>query len=90
MKLRFSTISDKSKELFLAYAGDAGNWSGSPLIGGGNVGGDAKAQRGNLTQLKMVGLITTYVDEGCTWLSFTDAGKEYAKKNGIDLDWVRS
>lgn len=72
----------QSMKLFLAYAEDAGNWSGNPLVGG-NVGG-SKEDRGNLTQLKKAGLITTWVDEGQTWIDFTDEGKALAKENGIE------
>ena len=74
-------ITETSKSLFLAYARDAGNWSGQPLVGG-NVGG-TKEQRGNLTQLKRAGLITTFRDEGCDWIQFTDAGKAFAAEHGI-------
>ena len=42
-------ITETSLKVFLAYAKDAGNRSGTPLIGG-NVGG-SKEERGNLTQL---------------------------------------
>lgn len=77
-------ITEKSKALFIAYAKDAGNWSGQPLVGG-NVGG-SKEDRGNLTQLKQAGLITTQFAEGCTWLQFTVAGREYAASLGINLD----
>lgn len=76
-------ISPRSQEVFVAYAKDAGNWNGMPLVGG-NVGG-SKEERGNLTQLKRAGLITTTVDEGCTWMIFTDAGIEFAKEFGVDL-----
>ena len=78
-----TSITPKSLEVFLAYANDAGNWSGTPLVGG-NVGGD-KAERGNLTQLKKAGLIETDTDEGHTWLYFTDAGKALAAERGIEL-----
>lgn len=78
-------ITDKSLAVFLAYAADAGNWSGSPLVGG-NVGG-GKEERGNLTQLKKAGLITTYNDMGL-WIKFTDAGKKLAEEHGIEtIDW---
>ena len=80
------TITPKSLEVFLAYAHDAGNWSGVPLVGG-NVGGD-RAERGNLTQLKIAGLIETDTDEGNTWLYFTDAGKALAAEHGIDLGTI--
>lgn len=76
-------ITETSKQVFLAYAKDAGNWSGTPMVGG-NVGG-TKEERGNLTQLKRAGLISTFRDDGCDWVSFTDAGKAYAAENGIDL-----
>jgi hypothetical protein len=75
-------ITDASKAVFIAYAKDAGNWSGTPLVGG-NVGG-SKGERGNLTQLKRAGLINTVRDEGCIWIYFTDAGKAYAKELGIE------
>jgi hypothetical protein len=79
-------ITQASKDVFIAYAKDAGNWSGTPLVGG-NVGG-SKEERGNLTQLKQAGLITTQRDEensACTWIYFTDAGKAYAASLGITL-----
>jgi hypothetical protein len=80
-----STISltKKSLDLFVAYAEDADNWSGSPLVGG-NVGG-SKEDRGNLTQLKKAGLITTDYDrqDDCTWINFTKMGREYASALGI-------
>lgn len=81
-------ITEASRALFLDYARDAGNWSGCPLVGG-NVGGDARAQRGNLTQLKRAGLVETQADEGQTWLYFTVAGRAFAKSCGVDLDWIR-
>lgn len=74
-------ITEASLKVFLAYANDAGNWSGMPMVGG-NVGG-SKEERGNLTQLKKAGLITTYSDEGL-FIIFTDAGKELAKEHGIE------
>jgi hypothetical protein len=76
-------LTDKSLALFLAYARDACNWSGTPLVGG-NVGG-SKQDRGNLTQLKHAKLIVTWIDEGCTWLQFTEAGKALAAQHGVKL-----
>ena len=76
-------ITDTSLELFLDYARDAGNWSGTPLIGG-NVGG-SKEDRGNLTQLKRAGLITTFEWEGDKWIDFTDAGRALAAEHGVEL-----
>jgi hypothetical protein len=72
-------ITEQSKMLFLAYAADAINWNGEPLVGG------SKEERGNLTQLKVAGLVETFRDEGQTWLSFTAAGKALARENGIEV-----
>ena len=79
-------ITAKSLELFLAYAKDADNWSGNPLVGG-NVGG-TKEDRGNLTQLKKAGLLVTEQDQddrSCQWVYFTPAGRELAASHGIEL-----
>lgn len=87
------TITEASKAVFVAYAKDACNWSGMPLVGG-NVGG-TKEERGNLTQLKRAGLIRTISEKAqdgagaCTWIEFTDAGVAYATALGIGcLDWT--
>jgi len=77
-----TNITEQSLKLFLEYAEDSDNWSGYPLVGG-NVGG-SKEDRGNLTQLKRAGLITTWNDDG-TWISFTDAGKALALEHGIEV-----
>lgn len=76
-------ITNTSLEVFLAYARDAGNWSGTPCIGG-NVGG-GREERGNLTQLKKAGLIQTFRSDGCDFVSFTGKGKEFAKTMGIEI-----
>ena len=76
-------ITDTSLNLFLAYAKDAGNWSGTPCVGC-NVGG-TKEERGNLTQLKKAGLIQTFFSDGDTFIQFTDAGRALAAKHGIEL-----
>ncbi len=80
-------ITETSLKLFLEYAKDAGNWSGTPLVGG-NVGG-SREERGNLTQLKKAGLITTIneYDSGKTliWVNFTEAGIAFAKEYGIEV-----
>lgn len=77
------TITKASAALFLEYAQDAGNWNGTPLVGG-NVGG-SKAERGNLTQLKIAGLIKTFLDGGETWVEFTDEGKTLAASLGVQI-----
>lgn len=76
-------VTETSQKVFIEYAKDAGNWGGTPMVGG-NVGG-SKEERGNLTQLKRAGLITTFRHDGLMWVQFTEAGKVYAKELGIDL-----
>lgn len=76
-------ITQDSLTVFLAYARDAGNWSGTPLVGG-NVGG-SKEERGNLTQLKQAGLITTFNDGRDTWVDFTTQGRSLASQHGVNL-----
>lgn len=75
-------ITDASKSLFIALAHDAGNWGGTPCFGC-NVG--SKAERGNLTQLKRAGLVTSQQEEGAHWVYFTAAGKEYAAQFGVEI-----
>ena len=80
-------ITPASKALFIAFAEDAGHWAGSPLVGG-NVS-ITKEERGNLTHLKKLGLVTTYEAHESVgilvWLDFTEAGERYANELGIDL-----
>jgi hypothetical protein len=80
-------LTPASKETFILYAEDAGNWSGYPWVSVGNIG-PTKAQRGNITDLNKKGLIEIGDDDGDKFISFTEAGKAYAKSIGIDLDWV--
>jgi hypothetical protein len=84
--MRTQEITEASKQVFIAYAKDAANWSGTPLVGG-NVGG-TKEERGNLTQLKRAGLITTMLDGKHTWLAFTPAGVRFAAELGLDVSWA--
>ena len=77
-------ITDRSLALFLEYARDAGNWGGTPLVGG-NVGG-SKEDRGNLTQLKKAGLVVTEISDGHTWIMFTQAGRNLANEHGIKIE----
>jgi hypothetical protein len=78
-----SDITERSLELFLDYARDADNWSGTPLIGG-NVGGYVE-DRGNLTQLERAGLLKTFEYDGETWIDFTAAGVALAAEHGASL-----
>jgi hypothetical protein len=77
-------LTQSSEALFLAYANDACNWSGTPPIGV-NVGG-TKEDRGNLTHLKREGLIETWADGGQYWIYFTDKGRRLAKAFGIKIE----
>lgn len=76
-------ITARSLELFLDYARDADNWSGTPLVGG-NVGG-SPADNGNLTQLKQAGLIRTADDSGDVFIYFTEAGRALAAEHGVSI-----
>ena len=76
-------LTEGSLALFLAYAKDAGNWGGTPLVGG-NVAQTA-THNGNLTHLKKFGLLSTFRSDGWMWISFTDLGKAFAKENGINI-----
>jgi hypothetical protein len=77
-------ITYTSFEVFLAYARDAGNWAGTPCIGG-NVGGSPQ-ERGNLTQLKKAGLIRTFNSDRCDFVEFTDAGRAFALEMGVPIN----
>jgi hypothetical protein len=66
-------VTPAMKTLFLTLWNDAGNWSGTPLMDD-----NSKSASGVLLNLKKVGLVTTFTDEGQVWVDFTDAGKEYA------------
>jgi hypothetical protein len=72
-------ITPESLKLFLDLAEDAGNWSGTPPTWG------TKEQRGNLTQLKQAGLLTTFTDRGDAFAEFTDAGRALAAEHGIEF-----
>jgi hypothetical protein len=76
-------LTPASLELFLGLAEDAPNWSGSPLVT------VSPAERGNLTNLKKLGLIETFVDEGCAFAVFTDKGVALAVEHGFDAELLR-
>jgi hypothetical protein len=86
MKKRLPDLSltVKSTALFIDLVKDAGNWNGNPLWGG-NVGG-SREDRGNLTDIKKAGLVTTDMDDGCIWIFFTDLGKKFAKGLGYEIE----
>lgn len=79
MAQKFENLTPATKELFFTLAKDASNWSGTPLIS------ITKEERGNLTQLKRAGLITTFDSDGDQFVQFTMDGEEVAANAGIDL-----
>jgi len=64
-----------ARQLFFLYVRDAGNWSGTPLVGGNVRLLGVREDRGLLSHIKQAGLVTTDTDEGCTWLHFTALGR---------------
>lgn len=79
-----TNLTPKSLELFLWYAKDASNWSGLPYIGGNRE--FTKADRGNLTQMKRAGLLSTRKDEFGEYITFSESGRELAKQHGIEIE----
>lgn len=76
-------LTDRSRKLFLDLAEDASNWGGNPPLNG-NVRTDVHL-RGNITDLKKVGLIETFRDDGITWVNFTELGESVVNSLGINL-----
>lgn len=87
-------ITPRSLQIFLAYAGDAKNWGGISLWDG-NVR-STQEDKGNLTQLKKAGLVTTWNEKNpssdpgeqptLTWIEFTQPGRALAAEHGIEID----
>jgi len=74
-------LTTDSLAMFTDLANDAGNWSGSPLIGY-----LTSQQKGNLSDLIKKELIyLTYEDDGCAFAVFTDTGRAMADELNIDL-----
>jgi len=73
-------LTPASVALFISLAKEAGDWSGTPLID------ISKEERGNLTQLKRAGLLTTTRDSDRNmFANFSDAGIKLASENGIKI-----
>jgi len=79
-----NNLTDASLDLFLRFAKDAGNWSGQPLVGGNFT--VTRQDKGNLTDLKKHGLLTTFADDGDAWIDFTPSGKALAAQHGIVIE----
>ena len=72
-----------TEALFIHLVKDAPNWSGQPII---NVTAEL---RGNLADLKKKGLITTHVEEGNTWCTFTAKGEQVSEDQfGLKVEGV--
>ena len=78
-----ATITATTLAQFLAYAEDAINWRGAPMVDG-NVG-FGKEGRGNLTQMKRAGLITTFRSDGENFIEFTPEGRALAAEHNIQV-----
>jgi len=79
-------ITEASLALFVRFAKDSGNWGGMCPVGG-NVT-VSKAERGNLTDLQIKGLITLQYDSESKmeWVYFTASGKALAASVGHEID----
>lgn len=84
-----TTLTDKTLEVFKAYAKDAPNWNGKPWVTGSNVSFD-KSMRGNIADLVKKGLILIHDYEGMgrskdQYIEFTSEGIALATELGIGL-----
>jgi hypothetical protein len=77
-----TNLSPASYNLLVDLIKDAPNWSGTPLID------ISKEQRGNLSDLKRRGFLTTFMDEGCMFAIFTDVGKLAAERLDGQQVWM--
>lgn len=72
-------------DFFKEYAQDAGNWGGSPLVGG-NIP-TTPQDKGYITDLKKKGYINTWQEtKALIWMEFTEKGKELAAIFGIEIE----
>jgi hypothetical protein len=66
-----SDMTEKMFSLFIEYARDNGNWTGTPGVGCNVTHG--RAENGLLTDLKKAGYLSTFNDSG-VWISFSEKG----------------
>lgn len=64
-------------DLFKDLVRWAPDWSGQPMVE------VTKSQRGNLTDLKVKGLIRTFDSDGCMFAVFLPAGFDLAEQLGM-------
>lgn len=81
-----------AKKRFLGYAQDAANWNNMPYVNNDNVfdtwaEGAMKQNSGYIFWMRAWNWIETHKcpDTGDLFLTITDAGWEYAAKNGIEF-----
>lgn len=79
MKTTTKPLTEASQALFVAIAKNYHNWSGTPPC----YDHITKETRGNLTQLKRAGLVTTFRSDGEEWIAFTEAGLAKIKAEAI-------
>lgn len=84
---KIKTLAPQALELFKLYVMDAGNWGGSPLVGGNVCLLGEKEDRGLITHLKRAGLIATIKDEDLAFILFTEEGKALAVALGL-AEWI--
>jgi len=76
-------LTTETLRVFLEFAADACNWSGTPLLGG-NVA-STRQTTAHLTHMKRAGLVTTFKQDGLYWLEFTTEGQQLAAAHGIQI-----
>jgi hypothetical protein len=77
------SLTPASLALFIAFAEDAGNWNGMPMVNG-NVE-VSKQQRGNLSDLVQKGIVRVEDDGGDSFVVFTQQGRECALLFGCEI-----
>ncbi len=68
-------MTEATRQLFKAIIDDMGNWGGTPPC----YNHITAQRRGNLTDLKRRGLVTTFESDGEEWIQVTQAGLDLAK-----------
>jgi hypothetical protein len=58
------TVTPESLDLLVALVKDSGNWSNHPMLD------LTDSEKGNFTDLKKKGLVSSHFDEGINWASF--------------------
>lgn len=77
------TLTSESLDLLVALVKDSGNWSNHPMLD------LTDSEKGNFTDLKKKGLVSSHFDEGINWASFkfvvgqivTDGVRSYSLVN---------